>query len=125
VLPAPAERLYDMYLDPELHAAFTGKPVTIAGRAGAPFRAFDGALTGAILHVAPKRQIAQLWRSVNFPADAIDSVLILTFWPLGNEGRVELQHINVPVSDFAGISDGWQKFYFTPWRIYLSDEANR
>jgi activator of HSP90 ATPase len=121
VLPAAPDRLYDMYLDPKLHSAFTGKPVTIEGRAGAPFRAFDGALTGSILHVEPKRLIVQRWRSVNFPADAVDSVLVLTFWPQGKEGRIELQHINVPECDFAGISDGWQKFYFAPWRKYLSD----
>jgi hypothetical protein len=35
-LPAPADRLYDMYLDPTLHGAFTGFPVTIAARAGGP-----------------------------------------------------------------------------------------
>ena len=28
--PAPPGRLFDMYLDPIAHAAFTGKPVTIA-----------------------------------------------------------------------------------------------
>ena len=31
-LPAPPDRLFDMYLDPEAHAAFTGAPVTIAPR---------------------------------------------------------------------------------------------
>ena|SRR5437868_5043135 len=123
VLPATPARLYDMYLDPSAHAAFTGKPVTIEARAGAPFRAFDGALTGSILHVEPKRLIVQRWRSINFPSDAVDSVLVLTFWPHGsggNEGRIELQHINVPLVDFAGITEGWQKFYFTPWRNHLA-----
>jgi activator of HSP90 ATPase len=121
VLPAPPERLFDMYLDPQQHAAFTGKPVMIAARAGAEFSAFDGMLSGSILHVEPKRLIVQRWRSGNFPADAVDSVLVLTFWPHQKEGSVELQHINVPECDFAGISDGWQKFYFTPWRRFLTE----
>jgi activator of HSP90 ATPase len=118
-LPATPERLYDMYVDAKLHSAFTGSPVTIEARAGAPFRAFDGALTGTILHVEPKKMVVQAWRSMNFPADAIDSILILTFWPQGKEARIELNHINVPESDFAGISHGWEKFYWTPWRAYL------
>ena len=127
VLPASPDRLYDMYLDPQAHAAFTGKPVTIEARAGAPFRAFDGMLSGSILHVEPKRLIVQRWRSGNFPAGAVDSVLVLTFWPQADakgapQGRIELQHINVPEIDFAGISDGWQKFYFTPWRKFLTDK---
>jgi activator of HSP90 ATPase len=118
-LPARPERLYDMYLDAASHAAFTGAPVEIAPHAGVPFRAFDGALTGAVLHVEPKRLIVQRWRSINWPADALDSVLTLSFWPEGDGGRIELVHINVPDEDFAGVSHGWEKYYWTPWREYL------
>jgi activator of HSP90 ATPase len=119
-LPAPPEQLYDMYLNAESHAAFTGAPVTIEPRPGAPFRAFDGALTGTILHVDPQRMIVQTWRSSTWPADAIDSVLVLTFWPDQAGARIELVHVNVPVEDFVGISEGWQKYYWTPWRAYLT-----
>jgi uncharacterized protein YndB with AHSA1/START domain len=119
-LPAAPERLFDMYLDPEAHAAFTGAPVTIGPRPGTAFRAFDGALTGTVLHVEPKRLIVQTWRSLNFPKDAVDSVLVLTFWPDKEGGRIELNHINVPGEDFAGISHGWEKHYWTPWRAYLA-----
>ena len=56
-LPASPDRLFDMYLDAEAHAAFTGAAVTIEPRAGAPFRAFEGMLSGTILHVEPKRLI--------------------------------------------------------------------
>jgi hypothetical protein len=57
--------------------------VTIAerGRAGAPFRAFDGAHSGTILHVEPKRLIAQTWRPTGFLPESIDSVLVLSFCP--------------------------------------------
>jgi uncharacterized protein YndB with AHSA1/START domain len=122
-LPAPPDRLYDMYLDPTLHGAFTGFPVTIAARAGADFRAFGGAITGTILHVEPKRLIVQTWRSKNFPPTAIDSVLVLSFWPEGQGGRIELVHANVADEDFAGVSEGWTKFYWNPWRAYLAASA--
>jgi len=62
-LPATPDKLFDMYLDAEAHAAFTGFPVTIAARAGAPFRAFNDMLSGTIIHVVPKRLIVQTWRS--------------------------------------------------------------
>ncbi|MSP40563.1 MAG: hypothetical protein EXR70_18910 [Deltaproteobacteria bacterium] len=78
-LPASPEKLFDMYLDAAAHAAFTGLPVTLEPRAGGAFRAFDGMLSGKILHIEPKRLIVQTWRSVNWPATAIDSVLTLTF----------------------------------------------
>jgi len=116
---APPERLFDMYLSPRHHSAFTGAPVKIAARHGAPFRAFHGQLTGTILHVVRKRLIVQSWRSVNWPADAVDSTLILTFAVQGDGARIELVHVNVPEEDFAGVSHGWEKFYWVPWKKYL------
>jgi hypothetical protein len=56
-------------------------PVMIAGRAGAPFRAFDAALSGTIVHVEPKQSIVQNWRSTHFLPESIDSVPVLSFDP--------------------------------------------
>jgi activator of HSP90 ATPase len=123
-LPAPPDRLFDMYLDLREHAAFTGLPVTIAAQPGHAFRAFDGAIGGTILHVEPKRLIVQTWRSVNFPPEAIDSILILTFRPHSDGGQIELTQINVADEDFAGVSHGWEEHYWTPWRNYLQREGS-
>jgi hypothetical protein len=109
-----------MYLDPVEHAAFTGFPVTISGQPGAPFSAFDNVLTGTILQVVPKRLIVQSWRSPHWGATDIDSTLILSFLADKEGGRIELTHVNVVDDDFAGVSQGWEKFYWTPWRAYLT-----
>ena len=122
-LPASPERLFDMYLDPTEHAAFTGFPVTISGTPGAPFRAFDGVLTGTILQVVPKQLIVQSWRSPHWTEQDIDSTLILTFLPDAGGGRIELVHVNIVERDFAGVSHGWEKFYWTPWREYLTKQS--
>jgi uncharacterized protein YndB with AHSA1/START domain len=119
-LPCTAARLYRMYLDPKLHAAFTGAPVTIAARAGAAFKAFGGAISGTILQVVPNRLIVQSWRSREFARRDLDSTLVLAFWPDKDGGRIELTHANVADSDFAGVSEGWSKYYWIPWRDYLN-----
>ena len=90
VLPATPERLYEMYLDPASHASFTGSSVEIGPNPGDAFRAFDGMLTGSMVHTQPGRLIVQNWCSKNWPADAVDSVVVLTFWPQADEGRIEL-----------------------------------
>ena len=118
-LPAPPARLYTMYLSPTLHAAITGAPVQIAARAGAPFRAFGGALTGTILQAIPRRLIVQSWRSTEFGKRDIDSTLVLSFSAAGTGDRIELTHVNVAEGDFAGVSEGWSRYYFVPWRAYL------
>ncbi len=118
-LPTAPDRLFDMYLSAQSHASFTGFPVTIEPRVGSPFRAFDGMLSGTVIYLDPKRLIVQTWRSAHWPATAMDSVLTLSFWPDKEGARIELAHINVPEDDFAGVSQGWEKYYWTPWRNKL------
>lgn len=119
VLPASVERLYRMYLDPSEHAAFTGHPVTIGSDPGAKFSAFEGQLSGQILQVVASRLIVQSWRSTQFREEDLDSTLILTFTPEGDEARIDLVHLDVPDHDVAGVIEGWAKFYWTPWRERL------
>jgi len=121
-LPARPDKLFAMYLDAASHAAFTGLPVTLEAGAGGVFRAFDGMLSGKILHIEPKTVIVQTWRSANWPLTDIDSVLTLSFWPAPDGARIELVHVNVPEEDFAGVSQGWEKYYWTPWRAYLTTQ---
>src|SRR5258706_3223338 len=98
-LPASAAKLYRMYLDPKQHAAFTGGPVTIAPRVGAPFKAFGGALSGTILHLVPNRLIVQSWRSTEFSRPYLDSTLGLSFWAEKPGSRIELTHVHVAHRD--------------------------
>lgn len=118
-LPAAPDKLFDMYLDPAEHEAFTGLPVTIEPHAGGAFHAFDGMLSGKILHIEPKILIVQTWRSANWPLTAMDSVLTLSFWPAQDGGHIEIVQVNVPEEDFSGVSQGWEKYYWTPWHDYL------
>jgi activator of HSP90 ATPase len=122
-MPADPELLFEMYLDEDRHSAFTGSPVTIDSKPGSRFSAFGGALSGTILHTQPKRLIVQSWRSVNFAEDDLDSTLILSFWPKESGARIELVHVNVPEADFDGVSEGWAKFYWNPWRDYLQEQG--
>ncbi len=118
-LPATAADLYRMYLNPRSHAAITGAPVKIGAKRGATFRAFNGALSGTMLHTRPGRMIVQTWRSRGFGPKDLDSTLILTFWPRGRSARIQLVHANVADRDARGVTQGWKKYYWKPWRAYL------
>ena len=124
VLPASAGSLFEMYLDPQAHEAITGAPVTIGNIAGSEFKAFGGVLTGTILAVVRGTLIVQSWRSAKFgPADP-DSTLILSFQSEGSNGRIDLVHLDVPDHDYNGVVEGWEKFYWTPWREFLARTAH-
>ena len=119
-LPATAKSLYAMYINAGRHAAITGGKAVISARAGSKFSAFGGLLHGRTLHTVPGRLIVQAWRSANFRKTDLDSTLILRFSPAGKKGRIELTHVNVPVQDHRGVTNGWKKYYWRPWRKYLA-----
>ena len=119
-LAASPSDIFDTYLDSRAHAAVTGAPATVAPRAGAEFSAFDKVLRGRILHVEPKRLIVQSWRASQWKNGELDSTLILTLHSIGRtKTRIELVQVNVPDHDFAGVSQGWERYYWAPWREYL------
>ena len=45
---------------------------------------------------------------------------MLRFAPQGKKGRIDLIHVNVPDHDYSGVTKGWRKYYWKPWREYLA-----
>ena len=120
VLPAPAEILYKIYVNSELHAAFTGDPAEIHPEPGGKFTAFNGALNGRIIHVVKSRLVVQTWRSISFNSDDPDTTLILNFSDEGENGRIDMVHMDVPGHEYKGVKKGWSTFYWNPLKAYLS-----
>ena len=120
VLPSTAPALFAMYMAPAIHAAITGAAVNIGATPGAPFRAFEGRLSGTMLAVVAPTLIVQSWRSVHFADTDPDSTVILSFVGSDGGGRIDLVHLDVPEQDYQGVTEGWEKFYWAPWRAYLA-----
>jgi len=123
ILPGPAEGLFDMYLDSDIHKEITDSPVNISREAGSEFHAFNKMISGKILHVVSGRLIVQSWRASHWSPEDLDSTLILTFWPEGENGRIELVHVNVPDHDYNDVNQGWEQYYWKPWRDYLESKG--
>ena len=119
-LPAPAKALYAMYVNARTHRAITGGNVVISARPGSRFSAFNGMLRGRMLHTVPGRLIVQAWRSTGWKKGDLDSTLVLRFTPKGRSGRIDLVHANIPDHDYRGVTSGWKKYYWRPWRRYLA-----
>ncbi len=117
------QTLFDTYLDSRRHAAVTGTRVKISRKAGHAFSAFNGMLRGRNLLIVPKRLIVQAWRAKSWKASDPDSVLILAFERVRGGARLELTHVNVPQHDLRGVTEGWRKYYWKPWKAYLKKTA--
>jgi activator of HSP90 ATPase len=117
--PVPTDRLFDAYLDSNEHARITGAEVTLSREVGAGFTAFNGVITGRNLMIVPRRLIVQAWRASQWKETDLDSILVLIFEPTPTGGRIKLAHVNVPEHDHQGVTEGWGKYYWTPWRASL------
>lgn len=123
-MPAPAEILYKMYVNSELHAAITGGSAQVHAEPGGTFTAFDGMLTGTILHVVKSKLVVQTWRSASFREGDPDTTLILNFSSEGsNKGRIDMVHLDVPPKVYDRIRQGWSTHYWQPWRASIMQHA--
>ncbi len=122
---ASPEMLYDIYMDSKKHSAATGAPARISRKVGGKFTAFAGAIGGKNLLILPKRMIVQAWRARHWKAADADSILILRFSKVPGGGRIDLVHAGIPAYDHRGVSEGWKKYYWKPWRACLAGRRGK
>lgn len=116
---APPQELFALFTDSKKHSAATGVKASVSSKAGAKWTAFDGMLSGKNLAVVPGRMIVQAWRASHWKESDFDSVLILNFSPAPGGGKIDLVHVGVPQHDHKGVTNGWPKYYWKPWKAYL------
>ena len=116
---ATPQELFEMYLDSKKHTDATGGRARMSRKVGGKFTAWNEMLHGRNLMIVPNRMIVQSWRSINFKKSDPDSILILFFGKTAKGGEVELTHVNVPPHDHQGVTTGWRKYYWEPWKKYL------
>jgi uncharacterized protein YndB with AHSA1/START domain len=114
-----AERLFNLYMDPEQHKAAIGGPVEIEPHAGGRFSALGG-LTGRNLAIESPRLVVQTWRAKVWHDEDPDSVLVLTFTDSSVGARVQLVQANVPDHIYQTIDDGWRRHYWAKWTDFLT-----
>lgn len=119
----PPGRLFDIYLDSRKHSDATGAPARMSRKVGGKFTVWGGALRGRNLDIVPGRMIVQAWRATHWAIADLDSILVLRFSKAPGGGQVDLVHVNVPRYDHKGVSEGWAKYYWKPWKKYLKQTA--
>ncbi len=122
---ASPEELFSMFTESKKHSAATGAPASVSSKAGAKWTAFGGMLLGKNLAVIPGKMIVQAWRSSHWHDIDLDSILILNFSPAPGGGRVDMVHAAVPQHDHKGVTKGWPRYYWVPWKAYLKGKSTK
>jgi activator of HSP90 ATPase len=121
---APAD-LYELFMDSAKHSAATGMPAKASRKVGGKWSAFGGMILGKTLALVPDRMIVQAWRSSAWKKTDPDSVLVVRLEKTRNGAAVHLAHVGVPRYDHKGVTQGWIKYYWQPWRKYLKGRKRR
>jgi uncharacterized protein YndB with AHSA1/START domain len=120
VIAASPEDVFAAWMSAKEHAAFTGAPAAIAARAGTRHTAWDGYIHGWVLKVGPGRRATFSWRTSDFAATDLDSVVELSVGRAKEGARVKLSHWDIPAGQGERYSKGWEDFYFEPLSRYFA-----
>ena len=121
---ASAAEIFDMYLDSKKHSAATGAPAKVSRKAGGKFTAWANQLSGRNLLIIPNKMIVQAWRANHWKSSDPDSILVIRFTETSKgTTQVDIVHANVPQYDHRGVSEGWPKYYWKPWKKYLAKKS--
>jgi activator of HSP90 ATPase len=122
---ATPAQLFEMYMDSGKHSAATGGRAKLSRKVGGAFTAWNNMLRGRNLVIVPNRLIVQTWRSINFKASDLDSILVLEFSKAPGGAQLDMIHVNVPAQDHKGVTKGWPLYYWKPWKKYLAAKSKR
>jgi activator of HSP90 ATPase len=116
---SPAD-LYALFMDSAKHSAATGMPANISRKVGGKWSAFGGMVQGKNLALVPERMIVQAWRSSAWKKADPDSILVVRFEKTTGGATAFLTHVGVPKYDHGGVTKGWKKYYWKPWKKHLA-----
>jgi activator of HSP90 ATPase len=123
---ATPSELYELFMDSAKHTAATGMPANINRKVGGKWSAFGGMICGKNLALLPNQIIVQTWRSTGWKKADPDSILVAQFEKSASGGAtICLTQVGVPEYDHKGVTHGWIKYYWDPWRKYLKGRKRK
>ncbi len=120
VVPATPAQVYGAFLDPRIHAAFTGSPATCTARVGGKFTAWDGYIFGVNRELVKDQRIVQDWQTTEWPEGAAASRVEFTFQAVKDGTEIRMVHSNVPAEQADAYRQGWIDYYWEPLKAYFT-----
>ena len=122
---ATPQVLYKLYMDAKLHTAVTSAEAKITDEEGTDYSAHDGYINGKNLQLVKNKLIVQSWKGSDWKKSDLDSTFILVFEKQGEDTSVIMTHANIPEEHAKDIKDGWNQFYWKPWKEYLAKKKTK
>lgn len=118
-LAAPPQRIYDVLMSSEEHAAFTGDAADISPETGGAFTAHGGKIEGRNIELLPGKRIVQAWRVADWPAGQY-SLVRLELEAADGGTKLTLDHGAAPEGSEPHLDAGWHRMYWEPLARFLA-----
>lgn len=112
--------VYEAYVDPKKHAAFTGQSATGNPRVGGKFTASDGYISAEYTELVKGKKIVHWWTTTEWPEGYPPSKLELRLRSKGKKTELTMIHSEVPAEQADRYAEGWQEYYWEPLKKYLA-----
>ena len=119
LIDASPLEVYEAYVDPEKHAAFTGQAATGTPKVGGRFTAGDGYSRGKYLKLEEGKRILHDWKTTEWPEGYPPSLLELTLKAKGKKTELTMVQSKVPEEQVDYYSEGWKQYYWEPLKEYF------
>jgi activator of HSP90 ATPase len=117
------EKVYELYANAKKHSAIAGAPVKVSTKAGAPFSAWDGYITGNTVLAVKDKLFTQSWRGSDWTAESPDSQFTIVIEPKGKDVVLHAIHAGVPDEHAEHLAKGWHDHYWNLWKQQLAGKA--
>jgi len=123
LIEATPIEVYEAYVDPKKHAAFTGQSASGKPKVGGKFSAGDGYISGKYLALERGKRVLHEWTTTEWPAGYPPSVLELTFKAKGKKTELTMIHSKVPEEQVEYYAEGWKEYYWKPLQAYFANKT--
>ncbi|MDA4119151.1 MAG: SRPBCC domain-containing protein [Thaumarchaeota archaeon] len=121
IIDASPVEVYDAYVDPEKHAAFTGDAATGTAKVGGKFAAGNSYISGKYLKLEKGKRILHEWTTTEWPKGYPPSLVELILKPKGKRTELTMIHSKVPAEQAADYDQGWKDYYWEPMKKYFGN----
>ena len=120
---ATPHEIFELLMDSEKHAAFTGHKAEISRKKGGSFTAYDGWIQGRNLEIVKDKKIVQAWRGDDWEKGYY-SKAEFKLVKKGRGCKLTFTHTGVPDKHYKGINQGWNDHYWERMKKFLKKRAH-
>lgn len=122
ILTAPPEEVYLALTIEQAIRLWTGDEVSMQAVPDTDFSLWNGSIVGKNISFEYGQKIVQQWY---FGDQQEPSIVTLKLHPHKKGTSLELQHSNIPETDYEDIVSGWKEVYMASLADFFEDEKPR